>query len=302
MSGSTEGGVPGAGGAAAGRGAVRPMQGKRVLVTGATNGVGRAAARELARLGAEAWIVARDRRRGEATLDELRRAGGDGHALFVADLSSQDEIRRLAGEVRARTDRLDVLLNNARAIHLERQLSPDGIELTFARNHLGYFLLTAQLLPLLRGARPSRIVNVSSEAHRRARIDFDDLQGDRGHSGCKAYGQSKLANVLLTRELARRLEGTGVTANALHPGVVATGFGRNHRGLAGALFALAAPLRISPEKGARTSVHLAASPEAAGVTGRHFASSRERAPTAAALDDAVARRLWEVSERMTGLT
>jgi NAD(P)-dependent dehydrogenase (short-subunit alcohol dehydrogenase family) len=288
-------------GRAAGPAGVRPLEGKRILVTGATNGVGRAAARELVRRGATAWIVARDRRRGEETLDELRRAGGAAPALFVADLSSQAEVRRLAEEVKARTDRLDVLLNNAGAIFLERRLSPEGIELTFALNHLGYFLLTALLLPLLRAAGPSRVVNVSSEAHRRARIDFDDLQGAGRYSGWRAYGQSKLANVLFTRELARRLEGTGVTANALHPGVVATGFGRNNPGLRGAVFALAAPLLLSPERGARTSVHVATSPDLAGVTGRYFAGSRERSPSAEARDDAVARRLWETSERMTGL-
>ena len=300
MSEATGGGADGRG-PGAGPAGVRPLEGKRILVTGATNGVGRAAARELVRRGATAWIVARDRRRGEETLDELRRAGDAAPALFVADLSSQAEIRRLAEEVKARTDRLHVLLNNAGAIFLERRLSPEGIELTFALNHLGYFLLTALLLPLLRAGAPSRIVNVSSEAHRRARIDFDDLQGEGGYSGWKAYGQSKLANVLFTRELARRLEGTGVTANALHPGVVATGFGRNNAGLWGGVFALAAPLLLSPEKGARTSVHVAASPALAGVTGRYFAACRERAPTAEARDEAVARRLWETSERMTGL-
>ena len=294
--GGADGRGPGAGPAG-----VRPLEGKRILVTGATNGVGRAAARELVRRGATAWIVARDRRRGEETLDELRRAGGAAPALFVADLSSQAEVRRLAEEVKARTDRVDVLLNNAGAIFLERRLSPEGIELTFALNHLGYFLLTALLLPLLRAAGPSRVVNVSSEAHRRAHIDFDDLQGAGRYSGWRAYGQSKLANVLFTRELARRLEGTGVTANALHPGVVATGFGRNNPGLRGAVFALAAPLLLSPERGARTSVHVATSPDLAGVTGRYFAGPRERSPSAEARDDAVARRLWETSERMTGL-
>jgi len=278
------------------------MQGKVVLVTGATNGIGRVAARELARRGATTWVVARDRKRGEETLEEIRRVTASQRlGLLVADLSSQQEVRRLAGEVKAGNDRLHVLINNAGAIFAERQVSPDGLELTFALNHLGYFLLTRLLLPLLEAGAPSRIVNVSSAAHQGATMDFDDLLGEQGYSSWKAYGQSKLANILFTKELARRLEGKRVTANALHPGVVATGFGRNNGGLWGGLFKVAAPLLSTPDKGAKTSVYLASSPEVEGVSGKYFAASREKTPSPAARDDAAARRLWELSEQMTGL-
>jgi len=275
------------------------LEGKVVLVTGATNGIGLESARELARMGAAVHLVARDRGRGESALAEVRRSTGNGRlSLFVADLASQREVRRLAAEVRGRIDRLHVLLNNAGAIFTSRELSPDGIERTFALNHLGYFLLTRELLPLLEAGAPSRIVNVSSMAHERARMDWDDLQGERRYSTWKAYGQSKLANILFTRELARRLEGRRVTANALHPGVVATGFGKNNAGLFRLMMKLGAPFLTSRRKGARTSVFLSSSPAVEGVTGKYFVAEAEREPSAAARDDADARRLWELSERL----
>jgi len=275
------------------------LEGKVVLVTGATNGIGLESARELARMGAAVHLVARDRGRGESALAEVRRSTGNGRlSLFVADLASQREVRRLAAEVRGRIDRLHVLLNNAGAIFTSRELSPDGIERTFALNHLGYFLLTRELLPLLEAGAPSRIVNVSSMAHERARMDWDDLQGERRYSTWKAYGQSKLANILFTRELARRLEGRRVTANALHPGVVATGFGKNNAGLFRLMMKLGAPFLTNRRKGARTSVFLSSSPAVEGVTGKYFVAEAEREPSAAARDDADARRLWELSERL----
>lgn len=278
------------------------MDGKVCLVTGATRGIGRVAARELARMGATVLVTARDPGRGRDTAEEIRRDTGREVAVLPADLASQASVRALAAEVRRRTDRLHVLLNNAGAIYTTRQLSPDGHELTLALNHLGYFLLTNLLLDLLRSGAPSRVVNVASAAHRRGRIDWDDLQGEQRYGGgWKAYSQSKLANILFTRELARRLQGSGVTANCLHPGVVATGFGHNNRTLFGTLVKLAAPLFISPARGADTAVWLATAPEVAGVSGEYFARRRPVPSTRAGQDPEAARRLWEVSERLTGL-
>jgi retinol dehydrogenase 12 len=276
------------------------LEGRVALVTGATNGIGRVTAQELARRGARLLLVARDRARGEATAAGIRdAAGGPAPEVLFADLSSQADVRRLAREVRERTPRLDLLVNNAGAIFAEREVSADGLEMTLALNHLAYFLLTLELLPLLERAPRSRIVNVASVAHERGRIDFDDLQGERGYSMWKAYQQSKLANVLFTRELARRLGGRDVTANALHPGVIASGFGRNGRGLFSWLVAIGAPLLSSPEKGARTTLHVATSPELQGVTGRYFSDCREKVPAPAARDDDAALRLWQVSENLT---
>ena len=279
------------------------LDGKIALVTGATNGIGRVTALELARRGARVFLVARDRARGEATLAGIREAcGGRSPDLLVADLSSQAEVRRLAQEVRERTPRLDLLVNNAGAIFDERAVSADGLEMTFALNHLAYFLLTLELLPLVEAGSASRIVNVSSVAHERGSIDFDDLQGERGYFMWRAYQQSKLANVLFTRELARRLAGRpggrGVTTNALHPGAIASGFGRNGTGFFSRLVALGAPFLASPEKGARTTLHVATAPELAGVTGRYFSSCREKTPSKAAQDDAAALRLWQISEEL----
>jgi NAD(P)-dependent dehydrogenase (short-subunit alcohol dehydrogenase family) len=277
------------------------LEGKSVLVTGATNGIGRATAQALAARGARTLIVGRDPARGEETVAEIRQATGNPRVeALVADLSSRAGVRRVAGEVKARLGRLDVLLNNAGAIFAERRVSADGVEMTLALNHLGYFHLTLELLPLLVAAGAARVVSVSSTAHERGRMDWDDLQGERGYAMWKAYCQSKLANVLFTRELARRLRGTGVVANALHPGVIATGFGRNTPGFFRTLVILGAPLLSSPEKGARTSVHVATAPELGAVTGRYFQDCKERLPAAAGRDDAAAERLWRISEEMTG--
>jgi NAD(P)-dependent dehydrogenase (short-subunit alcohol dehydrogenase family) len=276
------------------------LDGKTAIVTGATNGIGRVTARELARMGARTLLVARDRARGESAAAEIREScGGRVAEVLVADLSSQSEVRRLAREVRERVPRLDLLVNNAGAIFAEREVSADGLEMTFALNHLGYFLLTLELLPLLERAPGARIVNVASTAHERGTIDFGDLQGERAYGMWKAYQQSKLANVLFTRELARRLGGRGVTANALHPGVFASGFGRNGRGFFSRLVMLGAPFLSSPEKGARTTLHVATSPELGGVTGRYFSDCREKIPSKAARDDQAALRLWQVSEELT---
>lgn len=277
------------------------MTGKTVLVTGASRGIGKAAAVGLAKLGATVGIVARDAARGATAADDIAAISGnrDVH-LFLADLSVQAEVRRLAREVDEGFDRLDVLINNAGAINMARTVTADGIETTFAVNHLAYFLLTTLLLPLLEASAPSRIVNVSSSASKGSSIDFDDLQGERGYSGWRAYGQSKLANILFTEELARRLQGTGVTANCLHPGVIKTGFGKNDRSLTRLGLTLAGPFLASPEKGAETIIYLASSPEVEGITGKYFYRCREAAAPPASHDRLLASSLWEVSEQMTG--
>lgn len=277
------------------------MHEKLCVITGGNSGIGREAAIELARMGMRVAIVSRDRGRGEAALAEIRRrAATDSATLYVADLSSQTEIRRLAAELSA-LPRIDVLVNNAGLILGTRRLTTDGIETTFAVNHLGYFLLTALLLDTLRASAPARVVSVASEAHRSGRIDFDDLQGERSYAGWRAYAQSKLANILFTYELARRLEGSGVTANCLHPGVIASNFGASGSLPVRVFFKLFGPLLTSPAKGAATSVHLAASPEVDGVSGAYFVAKRPARSSPASYDEATAARLWEVSERLTHL-
>jgi NAD(P)-dependent dehydrogenase (short-subunit alcohol dehydrogenase family) len=278
------------------------MDGRVCLVTGATSGIGRATALELSRRGATVHLVARDRARGEAALAEVARAGGGRARLHLADLSSMAAVRALAEEVRAAAPALHVLVNNAGAVEMERRVSPDGLEMTFAVNHLAYFLLTHLLLDLLRSSAPARVINVASTAHRGKTLDFRDLQNTRRYAGLRVYGQSKLANILFTRELARRLEGSGVTANSLHPGVVATGFGRASGGWMGFGVRLIAPLLLSPEQGAETTLYLACSPEVEGVSGQYFERCRPVRPSAAARDDAAARRLWEESARLLGLS
>lgn len=278
------------------------MQGRACLVTGATQGIGREAALGLARQGARVGLVGRDPQRAEAAAAYVR-AGAPGAQVeaFVADLSDTREVLRLAGEVKARFDALHVLVNNAGAIFEERQVTAEGFERTFALNHLGYFLLTHELSPLLRASAPARVVNVASEAHRAGRLDLADLQAERGYRGIRVYGTSKLMNILFTVELARRLEGSGVTANALHPGVVASGFGLNNTGLVRLFYKLGAPFLISPEKGARTVLHVAASEEGGRVSGRYFKGSRLATPSRAATDTQAARALWEATAGLLGV-
>jgi NAD(P)-dependent dehydrogenase (short-subunit alcohol dehydrogenase family) len=275
------------------------MNGKTVVITGANAGIGKVAARELARMGATVVMVCRNAARGQVALQEIRRdSGSDRIELLLADLASQADIRRVSAEFRARHARLDVLLNNAGLYCPTRTLTADGIETTFAVNHLGYFLLTHLLLDVLKASPSARIVNVASGAHKRGRIEFDNLQGERRYSGVMAYSNSKLANILFTRELARRLQGTRVTANCLHPGVVATNIFHNTPRL---INWLVQTFAMGPEAGARTSVYLASSPEVEGVTGKYFYRQREKMPRPAALDDAVARRLWALSEQLSGV-
>ena len=280
------------------------MKGKTCVVTGATSGIGLEAAEELARRGASLVLVGRDERRAAAARERIvGRVPGATVALRLADLSRLAELRRLAADLLATTGRIDVLVNNAGAFFDRHALTEDGWERTFALNHMGYFVLANLLLPRLLEAAPARIVNVASEAHRGAALDFSDLAGRRGAKGWPAYRRSKLANILFTAELARRLAGDVVTVNCLHPGFVATRFGDAGNTLATrALLGLAKRFAaISPQEGARTIVHLASAPEAATVSGRYFIKSREARPSPAARDDAAARRLWDDSARLAGV-
>jgi retinol dehydrogenase 12 len=276
------------------------MKGKTVLVTGANQGIGKATAIALAQQGADVVILSRNPEKGRAALDDVQAASRGGKAeLLVADFASLADVRRAAAEFRAKHKRLDVLVNNAGLIVPERHLTIDGLEETFAVNHLAPFLLTTELLDLLKASAPARIVNVSSEAHRGAKMHWEDLQfANTRYKSFRAYGQSKLANVLFTYELARRLQGTGVTANALHPGVVASGFGQTYPGYLSFLVKVARPFLLTNEEGARTSVHVASSPEVEGVSGKYFAKCRPVRSNAVSYDEASQRKLWSLSLEM----
>lgn len=279
-----------------------PLTGKTVLVTGASGGIGMATALGLSKLGAHVAITGRDRERVHAAARTIRSAGGGPADGFVADLSAQSEIRRLAGEVLEGLPRLDVLVNNVGGYWNTRHLTDDGLEHTFALNHLAPFLLTNLLLDRLAQAPAARVVTVSSNAQALGRINFDDLQGADAYSGARAYNQSKLANVLFTYELARRLHGSSVTANALHPGVVNTSFGGDDPArLQRLLVPLMRPLMKTPAQGASTSIHLASAPALAKVTGLFFTRSKPTKSSPRSYDTAVAARLWQVSGDLTGL-
>ncbi len=281
------------------------MTGRVCLITGANNGIGKEAAVALAGMGATVVMVSRDRARGEAALADVReRSGADAAVdLMQADLASLASVRKLAAEFTARHRSLHVLLNNAGAYYATRQTTEDGHEMSIGVNHLAHFLLTNLLLETLKACAPARVINVSSGAHMRATIDFDDLHGERSYAGFGAYGQSKLANVLFTNELARRLEGTGVTANSLHPGVVRTGFGSNSAGVTRlffrALHLVGRPFMVDAKQGAETSVYLASASDVETTTGMYFVKCDIAPANAIANDAAVAARLWEVSERLT---
>ena len=275
------------------------MDSKVVVVTGGTSGIGQVAATELARRGARIILIARDPDRAARALAELSGAGPDiAHRVEYADLASIAETRRVAAKIAAAEPRIDVLINNAGALFNQRRLSPDGLEMTFALNHMAYFVLTEGLKRTLLESGSARIVNTASGAHRGAALDFDDLQSERAYSGFQVYGRSKLCNILFTRELARRLQGTGVTANCLHPGFVATRFGDGSGGLLQALMPVARLGAISPQKGAATIVYLASSPDVASVSGLYFYQRKPDTPSAAAQDDVAASRLWAESERL----
>jgi NAD(P)-dependent dehydrogenase (short-subunit alcohol dehydrogenase family) len=275
------------------------MQGKIVAATGATSGVGEKAVEALARQGARIVFVARDRTRADATLRRLEAlAPGLNHTAHLADLSLMREARRVGAEIAAAEPRLDALVNNAGALFSDRRVTAEGLERTFALNHMSYFLLTAALIDRLKAARAGRIVSTASRAHRSAVLDFNDLQCRKGYFSFRAYQRSKLANVLFTRELARRLAGSSVTANCFHPGFVASRFADEAGALTAPLAGVAKWFAISPEKGADTLVYLVSSPEVGAVSGKYFAERKVEVPSRAARDDAAAQRLWEISEKL----
>jgi NAD(P)-dependent dehydrogenase (short-subunit alcohol dehydrogenase family) len=278
------------------------MKGKTVVITGGTSGIGEIAAERLAQMGARIVLIARDKSRGEATLARLhKRAPGLGHAVHYADLARIPEMKRAAAEIAHKEPRIDVLINNAGAMFGSRRLTEDGLEYTFALNHMAYFVVTEGLRERLLASSPARIVNSASAAHQGARLDFDDLQSAKGFGAMKAYGRSKLCNILFTRELARRLHSTGVTANCLHPGFVATRFGDQSGGVISRFVGLAKLFAISPEKGAETIVYLASSPAVAEMTGEYFYKRQPIAPSPTAQEDRVAALLWERSAALAGL-
>ena len=279
------------------------MTGKTVLITGATNGIGKIAALELARMGASVGIVARNQSKGQTVLDEIKLATGNSKLeLFIADLSSMADVRKLAEEFMAEYPSLDVLVNNAGAFYSDRGLSADKLEMTFALNHMSYFLLTNLLLPSLKAAPNARVVSVSSLAHTSGKLDFANLQGEQKFNGWKAYSDSKLENVLFTFALARRLAGTNVTANCLHPGFVKTSFGHGNAGLLSSVLKIGQNLfAITPEAGAKTMIYLASSPEVAGVTGKYFDKNKAVSSSVASMDQAVQEKLWAHSEQLAGL-
>jgi retinol dehydrogenase 14 len=279
------------------------MSGKTVLVTGGTGGIGKATVVGLARLGARVGITGRDKARAETAAADIRAASGNPAVdAYAADLSAQAEVRRLAREVLDRYPRLDVLVNNVGGFWATRHVTADGLEHTFALNHLAPFLLTNLLLDRLKASAPARIVTVSSGAQSMGRIDFDDLQGERSYSGQRAYNQSKLANVMFTYELARRLDGIGVTATVLHPGVVRTAFGAEDPARWQQVFLpLVRPFLKTPDTGAATSIYLASAAEVDGVSGRYFANRKPKASSKASRDIATQARLWQVSAELVGL-
>jgi NAD(P)-dependent dehydrogenase (short-subunit alcohol dehydrogenase family) len=277
------------------------LTGRICLVTGANRGIGRATAEGLADLGASLILVCRRQEDGEAVSREIAARGGPAPDVVGADLSSQVSIRQSASEIQARYPRLHVLINNAGIISRRREVTVDGLEMQFAVNHLGYFLLTHLLLPQLRAGVPSRIVNVSSGAHSHATLDFADLQSERGYDPKEVYSRTKLANILFTYELSRRLRGTGVTVNCLTPGVVATRMLGDYMGAPRGT-GVDSTFGASPEEGAETSIYLAAAPDVEGVTGKYFVGKKPAVSSRESHDEAAARRLWEVSERLTGLS
>jgi NAD(P)-dependent dehydrogenase (short-subunit alcohol dehydrogenase family) len=283
------------------------MKDKVVLITGATGGIGRVAAEALAGAGAKVVIIGRNAEKTAQAAEEIGKQAVTNVDFLIGDLSAQADVRRLAQEFRQRHDQLHVLINNAGAFFTSRKTSPDGIEMTFALNHLGYFLFTNLLLDVLIASAQlsanarARIINVSSAAHVGGRLHLDQVKDPERYSGWSAYSESKLANVYFTYELARRLEGKGVTANALHPGFVATNFGRSNGGLFNPLFRLFQIGAISPEEGAKTTLYLATSPEVEGITGKYFDRCKAVSSSPLSYDVQMARKLWDASVKMTGL-
>jgi NAD(P)-dependent dehydrogenase (short-subunit alcohol dehydrogenase family) len=279
------------------------VEGKLVMVTGANAGIGKVTALELAKMGAHVILVCRSEARGAQALNEIKAESGSKNIdLLLADLSSQTSIRNLADKFKQNYGDLDVLVNNAGAVFTKRQKSVDGLEMTFALNHLNYFLLTNLLLDRLKQEKPTRIVNVSSAAHQGSKLNFDDLQNEISYGGMRAYGQSKLANILFTYELARRLEGSQITTNCLHPGFGATNFGKNNGRLMSIFMSIIGPIAgKSPQKGAETTIYLASAPEVSAVSGKYFSDKKAVKSSAASYNEADAERLWTISEELTNL-
>ena len=278
------------------------MKGKTIVITGGTSGIGEVAAEALAQIGARIILVARSKSRAEATLARLRRSGpGAAHSVYFADLTRLAEMKRLAAEIADREPLIDVLINNAGALFGTRRLTEDGLEYTFALNHMAYFVVAEGLRGRLLASGGARIINTASAAHRGAALDFDDLQSAKNFRAMRAYGRSKLCNILFTRQLARSLQGTNVTANCLHPGFVATRFADDSGGLMSRFVSLAKLFAISPVEGAQTIVYLASSPEVADVSGQYFYKCRPITPSAPALDDRVALALWERSAALAAM-
>jgi len=275
------------------------MTGKTVVITGATSGIGEVAADRLAGKGERIVFIARDRARGEETLKHLRAIFNGDHMVHYADLSRLSEMRRVAGEIAAAEPHIDILLNNAGAMFNTRKVTADGLEKTFALNHMAYFVLTNLLLPKI-GAG-ARIVSTDSDAHKGAKLDFSDMQSSHHYSGFAVYGRSKLCNILFTRELARRLQGTGITANCFHPGFVATRFGNEAGGALSIGIRAAKTFALTPEEGAQTMVYLASSPDVADVSGGYFVKCKPATPAREAQNDSDARRLWEISAELSGV-
>ncbi len=276
------------------------MNGKTCMVTGANAGIGKATALGLAKMGAKVVMVCRSRERGEVALAEItRESGNDSVSLLLADLSSQTAIRNLAADFTATYPSLHVLINNAGMIPKRRTVTEDSLETQFAVNHLAHFLLTNLLLDKLKASAPARIINVSSQVHRRASINFDDVQSERSYRPTSVYAWTKLANVLFTYELARRLEATDVTANCLHPGAVATNLLADYMPRVPRF--MTKIIGMSPETGAQTSLYLATSPDVEGVSGKYFVNQKSALSSKASYDRTAARRLWEVSAKLTGL-
>ena len=278
------------------------MRNRICLITGATSGIGQATALALAQKGATVIVIGRSEERTQTTVARIKTETGSTNVDYLlADLSMQSQVRQLAADFKARYERLDVLVNNAGSIFFRRQLSADGIEMTFAVNHLAYFLLTNLLLDSLKASAPARIVNVASNSHFGQHLDFDNLELNRGYNPGKAYGRSKLCNLYFTYELARRLEGTGMTVNAMHPGFVRTNMAANNGWLVRLFLPLIHRNSLTPEQGASTAVYLASSPDMEGVTGKYFIRERERASDPVSYDESAAKRLWEISEQMTSV-
>jgi len=275
------------------------LKNKVCLVTGATGGIGLLTAQALASMGGTVVVVSRSAQKCADTVSQLKLTTANANIDYITgDLSVMSQVKQVADQFMQRYDRLDVLVNNAGAVFSSRQLSADGYEMTMALNHLNYFYLTQLLQSHLLKSAPARVVNVSSDAHRTGSINFDDLMSEKKYSSFGVYSMSKLANVLFTNELARRLEDTGVTANSLHPGFVASGFGKNNGGIWNMVMPIIQLFAISPEKGAETSIYLASSPEVAGVTGKYFSKKQAVKATDAAYDQATQKRLWEVSDAL----